>query len=575
MAKSRGTKIQPLHTHWKELSKAGFNTVMSDFKKYTADTIIINNKNGKAVPMILNEAQEAVADLLLPLIFNPIPSPVSVVIHKFRQGGISTLISALEKYVLSKKKNISSVHLFPTDKLAKEFFEKKFLPLMQGSHPSTLPLSSYTTSPNPVVRFESFLGQRLETYLSIGGALSQGAGRSGTNNIAVFDEYAFYEKVTQLEKGILFTMPNAGFSLTIYVSTSNGINHFYDVIENAKKPDSAMQYLFLAWHMMKENEATPTGRLANLNNLQLTTYEKFLLEVFEQAGYPPDTWLRKVQFYNDKLDRDAKGDQTFMFSEYPTIPEESFEATGRPVFPTKILLEALDKAYHVPYKMVEPSISEHAGRKSIIFEEVIKSGVHIFKEPVYGKRYIIGVDPSLGYEDGDFLEGVVLDYETMEEVCTFKDKVEQSEFAELACNIGKYYNYAMIVPERNMGTSFIEWLRLLNYSRVYIDPTSNRSKPMFGIHMTRPVKREAINRFRFLLINKIYKPNSVQFLKDALHFVWKTTQSGMYQKAEASGTDENKVPYHDDSIMARLTLVAALDMRRWSKYATTENRRQV
>lgn len=569
-----GKWIEPAYDHWGELTRESFLEIMQDFERYCAETILILNKNGQAVPMVLNEAQKEVAEQIIPLAFKGIPIPVILIIHKFRQGGISTVLAVIEKYILSRRRNTSAVHLFPTDKLAKEFFEQKFLPIMQGSHPSFLPLANYVVSPIPKVRFVEFLGKKVDSFLKIGGALSKASGRSGTNQIVIFDEYAFYEKVSQLEKGVLATMPKTGFTLTVYVSTANGVNHFYDAIKNAKKNGAKTVEIFLGWHMLSEYEMEPYGRLADLDNLELTDYEMFMMDIFEKQGYPMESWLRKIQFYNYVLETEAKGDQQMMFSEYPTVPEESFEASGKPVFPPSILLRELDRASKLDYLMVEPVVKEVNGVRQVVLESVPRAGVRIYKKPIQGRKYIMGVDPSMGYEDGDFLAGVVLDYESMEEVCSFKDKMEQSEFAELAVSIAKHYNNAMIVPERNMGSTFIEWLRLLNYYRVYMDPIG-RGRPMFGIHMTRPVKREAINRFRFLLLNGIYKPNDVEFLDDALHFAWKATQSGVYEKAVAVGSDENNVPYHDDTVMARLTLISALDMRRWRNYAQEENRRQV
>ena len=148
MAKGSKSKlITPLYNHWKELSNSELTALLLDFTKYCAEGKMIIDKQGHAVPFILNEAQREVAKLILPFIFAKVPEPVTLVIHKSRQMGISVLLAALEQYIVSRKQNINLTHLFPTEQLASQFFQEKWLPLMEATHPQLLPDMYATSSP--------------------------------------------------------------------------------------------------------------------------------------------------------------------------------------------------------------------------------------------------------------------------------------------------------------------------------------------------------------------------------------------------------------------------------------------
>ena len=561
--------LEPAYSHWKVLSSSELNELVLDFEKFCSEGTMIINKEGRAVPFILNEAQTLLARTILPYAFKEIPEPVTVVVHKARQEGISVLLARLEQYISTRRKNINTVHLLPTDDLADKFYEQKARPLIEGTHPSLLAEIVATAKPTTFLRFRKFLGTVLNSYVKIGGALSKGASRSTTNHIIIFDEYAYYEKVTQLERGVLATQPKTGFALTVYVSTAKGVNHFYDVVKQARKKGSRMIYVFMPWHMLKEYEMEPQGRLKDLTSL--TDYELKLCDIFEKEGYPVSSWARKLEFWQYVFETEAKNDWQYMFSEYPSTPEESFENTGNPVFPTGLLLSLYAKASaywdETPPKNKDAVIDRGtSGVPRLIMRDVPLSPIKVYKEPEYGEKYLLGIDPAGGSLSGDYSDMVVLKESTMEEVCTFKDKIDQTELAEVAVNVARYYNNAIIIPERNMGSTLIEFIRLLGYGRMYVDPLSTQQRLMHGVQMTKASKDESIKRMRFLLINGIWKTNDKYFLDDAIHFVWQETPGG-FKKAVASGTHEDtSEPYHDDSVLARLNIVATLDMRRWRLY---------
>ena len=144
--------IKPLYTHWKQMSNDELRNTLLDFKEWCAKGKLIINKQGHAVPFILNEAQEEVAKLILSKAFAPIPEPVTLVIHKSRQMGISVLLAVLEQYIVDRKQNLNITHLFPDEQLASQFFNEKWQPLAEGTHPQLLPDMYPTVTPVPYIK---------------------------------------------------------------------------------------------------------------------------------------------------------------------------------------------------------------------------------------------------------------------------------------------------------------------------------------------------------------------------------------------------------------------------------------
>lgn len=548
--------IEAVYSHWKPLSQDKYNELMLDFEKFCEEGSMITNKNGIPVPFKLNEAQKIVASAIIEAVFAEIPVPTNVFIHKCRQMGISVVIAKVQQYIGTRTRNINMQHIMPTEADAEDLAEKKFVPMLESTHPDLLPKMSVVKRR---VKFTELDGIKLDSSVSFTSSQNQSGNRGQTNQVVIEDEHAHYERVEYLERGVLATMPKVGRALRVVVSTAYGMNHFYDLSKVAKDSDH-WKYFFLPWWLLEEYEMEPQGRLKELTTL--TEYEVKLCAIFEENKVPVSKWARKMQWWNYTFETEAKLDMEFMYENYPSTPDESFAATGAPVLPANILREYKENPR--AFKYVEIT-QDNMGRGSI--RETNISSIKQFQPPMPRKKYLMSIDPAEGGADGDNTAMVVVDEATMEEVLTVKDKLEETEAAELANIIGRLYNNATIIVERNMGKVIIEWLVMLKYPRIYIDPLhTTRTRVQYGVYMTYPAKREAIARMKFLLSSRNYKSWDTDFLEEGLHFVWKKTPSGLQKAIAEEG-------YSDDAVMARLILVFTLNMNKFSGYnKDTENK---
>lgn len=87
-------------------------------------------------------------------------------------------------------------------------------------------------------------------------------------------------------------------------------------------------------------------------------------------------------------------------------------------------------------------------------------GLEVYAKPVRGRQYVIGVDPAEGNPTSDDSALTVMDLLTGEEVAALAGKYQPSTIAAHADAVGRHYNQAAIMVERNNhGHAVILWLK--------------------------------------------------------------------------------------------------------------------
>lgn len=166
----------------------------------------------------------------------------------------------------------------------------------------------------------------------------------------------------------------------------------------------------------------------------------------------------------------------------------------------------------------------------------------IWKEPMVGHEYIIGVDCAEGVgKDGDNSCFEIIDATSLEQVAEFySNLVPPNVFAQIINQIGIYYNTATVAIENNaIGGAVINSLgNDLGYEAIYYE--SRKSSTRLGIKVgpsNRPVFLESMQS---RLMNGSVRLNSQRLVSELKTFIY----SPQKKRAEAI---KGK---HDDAIMA-------------------------
>lgn len=86
-------------------------------------------------------------------------------------------------------------------------------------------------------------------------------------------------------------------------------------------------------------------------------------------------------------------------------------------------------------------------------------GLRIYALPEPGQSYKIGIDPAEGNPTSNDSALVVINEATGEEAASYRSKVQPATIANYADQIGRWYNEAAVLPERNNhGHAVILWL---------------------------------------------------------------------------------------------------------------------
>lgn len=552
MAKARiSNKITSPYEHWEDLSDARFFGALQDFKMFCAESLV-TDKNGVPRPFVLNEAQELFAATFLKAIdpiMRKVPTPsVRVLVHKSRQMGITTVCLKLEQFILSKTTNFNALHIMPTEGEADEMIDRKMLPLMQGTHPD---LMAVMTSSGNKVDFIEFEGVYLDNRLTFMSSLTKGAGHGRTVHMLVEDEHAKYQDPFSLEAGILPAM--SGNTVRVVVFTAKGMNHSYDLSKVAQDPESDWTYLFLPWYILSEYEMEPRAKYKKLDDL--SDYDVFLCGEFEKAGIPVDRWTRKLQWYNYTFINEAKRDTNYMYENYPTVAQESFQASGAPIFDSTLLYKWME----TPYKKMDVFYAN--GETEFRYTE--DGAIKVLEDPIRNHQYLIGIDPADGEVNGDDSAICVVDVtdKKLKTVAAYNGTISQNDLAEMAYDLAMRYNQALLVPERNMGQLMIKWLtEIKGYMNIWTDQAKVSGYNNLGVRTTVGSKNEMVARLKFLMQNGYFEDFDPTFCEQGLYFTFQKTPSGSFKAAGDAG-------HHDDTVLARMLVMMALDMSRYKEYA--------
>lgn len=269
--------------------------------------------------------------------------------------------------------------------------------------------------------------------------------RSGTVRKLHVSESAHIKDRQELKAGSKQAVPKSG-SIT-EETTGNGFEDFYDNYTEADENPNPGEYdyktYFFPWTMNPEYELPGALEEYTKDETQVKEVAKKLYgaDVTDQQLI----WRRwKIRDLRSKQEGVGLSGIQLFKQEYPLTKSEAFQSASGNVYDATII-----DSITTPQPLPKPDDASDLLRKIYMRE------TRIYKMPVPGRQYVIGVDPSDGTPGGDNAGIGVWDDEAIEQVAQFYGKLRPDFLAQLAADLGNFYNEAYIGVENNMLSTIL------------------------------------------------------------------------------------------------------------------------
>lgn len=193
--------------------------------------------------------------------------------------------------------------------------------------------------------FENHSIVRTESGKSMKGGLTEGEGSSGkgqmgrskTYSVVHLSELSTWEHPEQIDDSLLPAIPRTPRTLVLFESTAKGYNWWHRQWETSARGLTRFTDIFIPWYA----EATKYWLPAPID----WTPSVDTLAFARRAEFEGPKWVhRRVRLTREQLywyestraAFDAKGVLYKFLEEYPATPEESFQYSGRSIFPVPV-----------------------------------------------------------------------------------------------------------------------------------------------------------------------------------------------------------------------------------------------
>lgn len=450
----------------------------------------IEDKEGNLVPFELNESQKIVYREVVRQRKNG--RPVRLLILKGRQQGMSTLCQGL----------IFDECLFRWGTKAITVGHK----LDATNDLFTKPETMYDNLPDgiglrPEVKSRE-LGRRMRydspvrSYMRADSAHKSGeVGRSGTFQLAHLTEVPQWKDPDDTMQAVLSCIPDHNDTMVMIETTAKGTSDWFyrqwvkGISDMEKGVEPEFVPVFVPWYKEKRYK-----RSRRPGEPELTSSEQKLME---QHGITEEQML----WYRDKTS--ALGEK--VSEEYPFTWREAFLSAGLPFIKRTSIGRMRKRARPA---LLQGTFEVKRDRKTGVsvakFAERPQGPTHLFEKRDRAHRYSVGFDPATG-RAADSSAIAVLCADTNRVVATHQSKMLPDRALKEAYLLAKYFNDAVIVPERTgIGQTLVDRLvDDLGYVNVYIDESPNA------------VKRKSGNRYGFDTVTG----KRMSLLEDMAHMV--------------------------------------------------------
>lgn len=231
----------------------------------------------------------------------------------------------------------------------------------------------------------------------------------------------------------------------ILEGTGNGKNESFDIWEAAGRGDIDLEQMFIPWYEFPEYRLPVREMIARYDSEEVTL--RRLCRVDDEQIL----WRRKMIA--------ELGSLTAFHHEHPAFDHEAWESSSASYFDQIVVSENIASA-----KKAEAVGLLEEVKGGITFRTGRGLPLSVWEMPKPGLKYLISADIAgarTGLKrDNDASAAHVYQLNPFKQVASLTYRVEELTFAADLWRLSRFYNRAMIAPERNnTGAPVIQWLK--------------------------------------------------------------------------------------------------------------------
>ena len=468
---------------------------------------------------------------------------------KYRQAGVSTVTAAWASMKLSfAKKNKPEKVLIIANKLDTSLEMANKIRTFVSQWPSWVGID-FAVEKNSQKHYKLNNGSEVKAV-----ATSKDALRGFTPTILVFDEAAFIEADSDFWAACMASLSTGG--KVIVVSTPNGYDRiYYEIYDQALRNMNDFRISEMYWyrdprytkdlylvktddmiHYLLNKEEYSEKDILSWSHIPSNERDyKELRELMDQGYKPCSSWfeamVKKLKYDKRKVSQEL---------------ECNFLGSGDNVFDSKML-----------QTIRENSIKEPKNK-------MMGNALWIWKEPVAGHKYIMGVDVSRG-DSEDFSSFQIIDFDEREQVAEYVGKLPPDTMAEICYKWANMYSCFIVIDiTGGMGVSTSRKLQEMGYKDLYVDGVDTANKWKYDAKSHEKIPGINLNNKRVQIIASF---------EEGMRHGFKIYSSRLFNEMNTfiyiNGRPDHQKGHHDDLIMsvAMATYVAESSFSNLTKVA--------
>jgi len=289
-----------------------------------------------------------------------------------------------------------------------------------------------------------------------------------------------------------------------------------------------------------------TSRKLNAFICSMTTYEHGLVEEFH-LDYEQINWLRWV-FWTK-----CRGDEVVRRREYPSRPDEAFQAAGASPLDPLVLSRWEKEALNWEYRQGLFRLHEDLSTGDVTSEWVEDELGHtqIFEDYEEGVEYVSGTDPATGAREGDYIVCSVDRVDNGNQVAEFRARIDPDLAIDQIEGLCLHFHCVLNGVEANAyGLAFARALEDRGTIPIFERENPSRVEPgkmtkQLGWLTDEKTRNMIFTELRMMVREDRCRIRSMVTLKECRTLTIKINETSRKERIEArSGC-------HDDGVLAK------------------------